>query len=115
MEKAQKFLQDEIRTQCSCLHALSLLASPPGHINSHITDFSIPAGAASPVLAESHLYYHRSSWQGCKSKPTKSVASHLHVTVHECAFVDEYVSDGDSKKNVFWGRGCLLNQGYIKY
>lgn len=36
--------------------------------------FTVPSSALSPVLANSHLYYHGSNWQGRKSQGTRPIA-----------------------------------------
>lgn len=112
----------EMRTYGTCLHSLSLLGlSPLGHTNwvhwvtqsPTLLTSSVPSGALFPVLADSHLYYHGSTWQGCKSQPTRSAAfpaacGCMRVCIcrlHWLVII----------KTVIWRSGCLLHWGCINY
>lgn len=77
--------------------------------------FSIPSGALSPVLANSHLSYHGSNWQGCKSQWTRPIA---FPAARGCMWVcicRQTLQWLVIIKTVIWRSGCPLHWGYRNY
>lgn len=77
--------------------------------------FSVPSGALSPVLANPHLYYRGSNWQGCKSQGTRPIAFPAACGCMWVCICRQTLQWLLIIKTVIWRSGCLLSRGYRNY